>query len=163
MAFPQPDGLRYVPIRCYSQGVATRRCREQRQQVAIESRLCYSQKVETKAVGLPVASEAAPSAKDAKSLRPSSEATFVGLEEAQAAPGPCRKLPQRTIHRKTREMISRAPQRRRQCWSMIDILRSAKLIRALFRSSPKRFRVRGMNVHNELERPPVKRKNGQLT
>jgi hypothetical protein len=84
------------------------------QQVANESRLCYSQKVETKAVGLPVAVGAAPRAKDAKSLRPSSEATFVGREEAKAAPDPCRKIPQRTIHRKTREMISRAPQRRRR-------------------------------------------------
>jgi len=126
---------------------------ERQQRVANESGLCYSQKVETKAVGLPVAREAAPRAKDAKFLRPSSEATFVGREEAKAAPDPCRKIPQRTIHRKTREIISRAPQWRRLRWSIIDILRSAKPIWTLFRSGLKRFRVRGVTVHSELERP----------
>ena len=112
--FPTGWQLACGVIRCYSQEVATGRCSEPRQRVANESGLCYSQKVETKAVGLPAVSETAPSAKDAKSLRPSSEAKFVGLEEAEAAPDPCRKIPQRTIHRKTREIISRAPQWRGQ-------------------------------------------------
>src|SRR6185437_1613587 len=52
-----PTGKRVARrlLGCYSQEVATRRCTKRWQQVANESRLCYSQKVETKAVGLPAA------------------------------------------------------------------------------------------------------------
>ena len=100
--FPQDRALstgarlaRWV-IGCYSQQVATWCCNEIAQPVAIGSGLCYSQEVGNKAVGLPVAVVATPSANDAKSVRPSSEAEFVGLKEAISSLWPLKEIPQRT-------------------------------------------------------------------
>jgi hypothetical protein len=78
MRFPQAGGLRdhgsVAILRKSQQGAAT----NNGSGLQNERWLCYSREVENKAVGLPVACEATPSTKDAKSLRPSSEARFVG-------------------------------------------------------------------------------------